>query len=306
MYYSYVMGVDESILELKNQGFQIENDGENYKIAFPKDKASVWEEFITKRLQVGYWNEYLAGNRVVFLFQLEQGIKRYEVYDFKNKEVLDLCEKFSGQRMDSLYLMLSKNHYYSSVLEDKKEKLRCRSIIICASIVVIFVGIFAGIMCKTYLDKKELERKEETVVQMIDLAEKVVETLNDNDYEAYMNLFTEDRKDYIEDLDAMYSFLEDDRYGYGYEDDINYEDFSFEVVEVYDVFLGSFFDDDDSTIEEMLHYGLDIRVEFGNSEKTFRQLWCFKYTIEDGKIKIHGGISRDTISLELVDEEESE
>ncbi len=271
MYHSYVMGIDDSILELRNQGFQIENDGENYKIAFPKDKASVWEEFITKRLQVGYWNEYLAGNRVVFLFQLEQGIKRYEVYDFKNKEVLDLCEKFSGQRMGSLYSMLSKNHYYSSVLEDKKKKLRCRSIIICASIAVIFVGIFAGIMCKTYLDKKELERKEETVVQMIDLAEKVVETLNDNDYEAYMNLFTEDRKDYIEDLDAMYSFLEDD-----------------------------------STIEEMLHYGLDIRVEFGNSEKTFRQLWCFKYTIEDGKIKIHGGISRDTISLELVDEEESE
>ena len=32
MYYSYVMGIDDSILGLKNQGFKIEKDGENYTI----------------------------------------------------------------------------------------------------------------------------------------------------------------------------------------------------------------------------------------------------------------------------------
>lgn len=49
MYYSYVMGIDDSILELKNQGFVIENDNENYTVSFPEDKANIWEAFITKK-----------------------------------------------------------------------------------------------------------------------------------------------------------------------------------------------------------------------------------------------------------------
>ena len=43
MYYSYVMGIDDSILELKKQGFVIENDNENYTIFFSEDKAMLWQ-----------------------------------------------------------------------------------------------------------------------------------------------------------------------------------------------------------------------------------------------------------------------
>ncbi len=34
MYYSYVMGIDSSIMELKEQGFIVQNDGDNYMVAF--------------------------------------------------------------------------------------------------------------------------------------------------------------------------------------------------------------------------------------------------------------------------------
>lgn len=116
MYYSYVMGIDDSILELKNQGFIIENDNENYTISFPKDKWKLWEDFITKKLELGYWNEYLTEDKVVFLFQLEDGIKRYEVYNFENDEVLALCEKLCQCKMESLEKMLCENHYYKKIL----------------------------------------------------------------------------------------------------------------------------------------------------------------------------------------------
>ena len=34
MFYSYVMGKDNSINELQNQGFLIGNDGDNYMVSF--------------------------------------------------------------------------------------------------------------------------------------------------------------------------------------------------------------------------------------------------------------------------------
>lgn len=117
MYYSYVMGIDSSIIELTGQGFIIEQDKKNYMISFPKEQASVWEEFITKHLELEYWNEYLTDDGVVFLFHLQEGIKRYEVHNFENDEVLALCEKLCECKFESLKAMLTGNHFYKKVLE---------------------------------------------------------------------------------------------------------------------------------------------------------------------------------------------
>ena len=117
MYHSFVMGVDSSIKSLAGEGFDIKADGENYTVSFPKEKRALWEEFISRHLDVGYWNEYLAENEVVFLFRLEDGIKRYEVYDFQNDEVLTLCEKLCECKIESLKSMLFENHFYKQILE---------------------------------------------------------------------------------------------------------------------------------------------------------------------------------------------
>lgn len=116
MNHSYVMGIDDSILMLKAEGFDIKNDGSNYMVAFPKEISPVWESFIAQHLELGYWNEYLTEVSVVFLFHLDDGIKRYEVFDFNNNEVLSLCEKLCECKFESLKKMLTENHYYRGII----------------------------------------------------------------------------------------------------------------------------------------------------------------------------------------------
>lgn len=116
MNYSYVMGMDDCIMQLKEHGFFIEKDGCNYTVSFPKDKSSVYEDFVCSHLQVGYWNEYIQGDLVVFLFHLPDGIKRYEVLSYQNSEVLALCEKLCECKFQSIYSMLKGNHFYSKYI----------------------------------------------------------------------------------------------------------------------------------------------------------------------------------------------
>lgn len=68
MYYSYVMGIGNEIEELKDKGFAIEQFGQNYGVSFSKEKADEWEHFIEQYLEIGYWNEYLTEDGVVFCF----------------------------------------------------------------------------------------------------------------------------------------------------------------------------------------------------------------------------------------------
>lgn len=117
MHYSYVMGISNEIHALKNSGFIIEQFGSNYGVAFPKEKAYEWEQFIIKYLESGYWNEYLSDDGVIFLFHLEDGIKRYDVKDYNNDEVLSLCEKLCERKFKSIKDMLKENHYYSDKID---------------------------------------------------------------------------------------------------------------------------------------------------------------------------------------------
>ena len=102
MYHSYVMGIDESIYTLECQGFEINRDGRNFMVSFPKEKAEVWEKFISAHLEFEYWNEYLTENGAVFLFHLQDGIKRYEVNGFLNDEVLGVCERLLYEQAGSI------------------------------------------------------------------------------------------------------------------------------------------------------------------------------------------------------------
>lgn len=116
MYHSYVMGIDESIYTLETQGFEINRDGGNFMVSFPEEKAGIWEAFISAHLEFEYWNEYLTENGAVFLFHLQDGIKRYEVNDFINDEVLELCERLCDCKFESIKRMLSDNHFYKNFI----------------------------------------------------------------------------------------------------------------------------------------------------------------------------------------------
>ena len=60
MFHTYVMGIDDSIWALEQHGFVIQKDWDNFTVAFPEDKAELWENFIREHLEVEYWNEYLT------------------------------------------------------------------------------------------------------------------------------------------------------------------------------------------------------------------------------------------------------
>ena len=114
--YSYVMGMKDEIFSLKEQGFTVCRDGENYTVTFPKESAPLWEAFVSSHLPRDYWNEYLADGRVVFLFSLEAGIKRVVVEADSHPEVLSLCEALCGCEFPSLQEMLLGNWFYRQAI----------------------------------------------------------------------------------------------------------------------------------------------------------------------------------------------
>lgn len=117
MNYSYVMGVNDSIKELEQEGFIIQKTREDYKVSFPSGKEQVWEDYISKHLPPNYWNEYLTKDAVIFLFHLDKGIKRYIVKDYQNDEVLKLCETLAETKFKSIKEMLKGNEFYKDKID---------------------------------------------------------------------------------------------------------------------------------------------------------------------------------------------
>ena len=121
MLYSYAMGVDESIYELKKLGFEIEEDDGDYMVSFPEYKSDVWENFIKSKLQPEYWNDYISDKtmEIVFNFHLKDGFKRYVVKQFCNDEVLSLCEQLCECEFGSIEKMMSENSFYNDKVFSK-------------------------------------------------------------------------------------------------------------------------------------------------------------------------------------------
>lgn len=90
-------------------------------VSFSQEKDALWEKFIEANLKENYWNEYIAEDKVVFLFRLNGKINRYEVYNFDNGEVLQLCERLCEQKFESLKTLLESNKYYKKIFK-KREK----------------------------------------------------------------------------------------------------------------------------------------------------------------------------------------
>lgn len=125
MLYSYAMGVDKSIYELEKQGFKIEEDKNDFMVSFPEEKDKIWEDFIKSQLNVGFWNEYISSNNnnVVFIFHLDNGYKKYVINNYKDDEVLNLCEKICNCKFGSIEKMLKDNHFYNDKVFVKKSIL---------------------------------------------------------------------------------------------------------------------------------------------------------------------------------------
>lgn len=112
MNYSYLMGVKD-VSKLKNSGFIIEEIDGDYGIKFSKEKEEMYEQFVIKYLEPGYWNEYL-GDKFVFIFKdNDSNVKRYVYSKDNEQEILDLCCKFAECEFSSFMDMLKDNEFYA-------------------------------------------------------------------------------------------------------------------------------------------------------------------------------------------------
>jgi len=112
---SFVMGVDEIDDKLKQLGVSFEKtETANYKVTIPEEKLQIYEDFVKENLKPGFWNEYVNGDEIVFIFKDKQGeVSRYVYGEDNEKRILDLTEKYFGSRFESIEQMLATNDWYT-------------------------------------------------------------------------------------------------------------------------------------------------------------------------------------------------
>ncbi len=112
---SYLMGVGDVGNELKEIGVTISDlsDSGSYRLIIPKTKLSNYEDFIKTALKPGFWNEYINGDQVVFIFKSkDESIIRYELSKENEKLILDLCRDYASADFESIESMLYGNDWY--------------------------------------------------------------------------------------------------------------------------------------------------------------------------------------------------
>lgn len=124
---SYAMGVDNSINELKSQGFGIFPDGEDYKVRFNADKSEIWESYINEHLKDTYWNEYINLNTmdIVFMIKENDTIQRIENHDMEeNDSLLETCNRLCEGNFKTIKDLIYSNDFYKEAIENNPFKLK--------------------------------------------------------------------------------------------------------------------------------------------------------------------------------------
>lgn len=124
---SYAMGVDNSINELKSQGFGIFPDGEDYKVRFNADKSEIWESYINEHLKDTYWNEYINLNTmdIVFMIKENDTIQRIENHNMEeNDSLLETCNRLCEGNFKTIKDLIYSNDFYKEAIENNPFKLK--------------------------------------------------------------------------------------------------------------------------------------------------------------------------------------
>ena len=112
---SYAMGVDESIMELKNKGFEIIPDNGDYKVIFDSSCYYLWEEYINEHLKDTYWNEYinLTTKEICFMINENNHITKIINNGFdENFELLTICNRLCDGNFKSIKDLILSNDFY--------------------------------------------------------------------------------------------------------------------------------------------------------------------------------------------------
>ena len=118
---SYAMGVDESILDLQIDGFDMQEDDGNYFVTFDWSNREIWEKYITEHMKDTYWNEYihLSDLETVFIIKDNGEIARVVNHEFSDDpELLETCNRLCEGDFSSIKELIFSNDYYREYLDE--------------------------------------------------------------------------------------------------------------------------------------------------------------------------------------------
>lgn len=116
---SYAMGVDSSIMELKKDGFIINEDDGDYEVQFDSSKSYLWEKYITDHMKNTYWNEYINLDTHVIHFMIKDDgpIKHVINNGFEeNPELLKTCNRLCEGDFKSIKELMLSNEFYKKYI----------------------------------------------------------------------------------------------------------------------------------------------------------------------------------------------
>lgn len=116
---SYAMGIDSSIMQLKKDGFIINEDDGDYEVRFDSSKSSIWEKYISDHMKNTYWNEYINLDTHVIHFMIKDNgpIKHVINNGFEdNPELLKTCNRLCEGDFKSIKELMLSNDFYKKYI----------------------------------------------------------------------------------------------------------------------------------------------------------------------------------------------
>ncbi len=112
------MGADKITDEqLEGLGVGIEKDSDgDKKLKIPSEKLGEYIELIKSGLNLGFWNEMVGAEEIIFVFKFKDGnVKEYKLSVENEAEIAKLCSEFAGESPDktkNVYKYISGNSFY--------------------------------------------------------------------------------------------------------------------------------------------------------------------------------------------------
>ena len=120
---SYAMGVDDSIYDLKDKGFEIEEDDGDYCVTFDWSKRKIWEKYIESHIQDTYWNEYIRLSDITIHFMINENGKIQHVINHnyeEDDELLSTCNRLCEGSFKTIKSLIFSNDFYKKELKNRK------------------------------------------------------------------------------------------------------------------------------------------------------------------------------------------
>ncbi|MDP2641996.1 MAG: hypothetical protein Q8P21_01755 [bacterium] len=110
----------EDIQDKELEDLDIKIDGrtkENYRLLkVPEEKLSQYIELVKLKMTIGFWNEVVGVDKIVFIFKFKDGsIKEYNLSPENEWEIDKLCAEFNDEtplEITNVYRWLADNKFY--------------------------------------------------------------------------------------------------------------------------------------------------------------------------------------------------